>query len=127
MAMLTAVTERHGKIRMFDKDSFLATVAGMKITEPAADLAVCLSLASASWDIPLPQDVAAIGEVALSGDIRLVSNMSQRISEASRLGFKRVLAPLGTKKQLVNTKGLTIIEVSHLSRAFEALKQMNGK
>lgn len=127
MAMLTAVTERHGKIRMFDKDSFLATVAGMKITEPAADLAVCLSLASASWDIPLPQDVAAIGEVALSGDIRLASNMSQRISEASRLGFKRVLAPLGTKKQLVNTKGLTIIEVSHLSRAFEALKQMNGK
>jgi DNA repair protein RadA/Sms len=127
MAMLTAVTERHGKIRMFDKDSFLATVAGMKISEPAADLAVCLSLASAAWDKPIPQDVIAIGEVALSGDVRSVSNMSQRIAEATRLGFKRLLVPIGTKKAVTAGKNVIIIEVASLGRAFQALNQMSPK
>lgn len=123
MAMLVAVTERHGRIRMFDKDTFLATVAGMKISEPAADLAVCLALASAAWNTPMPQDVAAIGEVALSGDIRPVSNMTQRLNEASRLGFKRILVPSGVKKPAGSD--LVLIEVPHLGRAFAALKQMS--
>jgi DNA repair protein RadA/Sms len=122
MAMLVAVTEKHGRIRMFDKDTFLATVAGMKITEPAADLAVCLALASAAWNAPMPQDVAAIGEVALSGDIRSVSNMSQRLNEAARLGFQRILVPTGTQRP--NGSKLTLIEVPHLGRAFAALRQM---
>lgn len=122
MAMLVAVTERHGRLRMFDKDTYLATVAGMKITEPAADLAVCLALASAAWEAPMPQDVAAIGEVALSADIRPVSNMSQRLNEAARLGFKRVLVPAGTTKPAGNS--LVLIEVPHLGRALTALKQM---
>jgi DNA repair protein RadA/Sms len=122
MAMLVAVTERHGRLRMFDKDTFLATVAGMKIIEPAADLAVCLALASAVWDAPMPQDVAAIGEVALSGDIRPVSNMTQRLNEAARLGFNRVLVPAGTKKPAGSN--LVLIEVPHLGRALAALRQM---
>jgi DNA repair protein RadA/Sms len=125
MAMLTAVTERHGRIRMFDKDSFLATVAGMKITEPAADLAVCLALASAAWDKPIAQDVIALGEVALSGDVRPISNLSQRISEAARLGFKRILVPVGSKKTLTTNKGVVIIEVANLAKAFQALNQMS--
>lgn len=122
MAMLVAVTERHGRVRMFDKDTFLATVAGMKIVEPAADLAVCLALASASWDAPMPSDVAAIGEVALSGDIRAVNNMTQRLNEAARLGFKRIMVPAGTKKPAGSS--LVLIEVPHVNRAFAALKQM---
>jgi DNA repair protein RadA/Sms len=122
MAMLVAVTERHGRIRLFDKDTFLATVAGMKIIEPAADLSVCLALASAVWDAPMPQDVAAIGEVALSGDIRPVSNMTQRLNEAARLGFKRILVPAGSKKPANST--LVLIEVPHLGRALNALRQM---
>lgn len=124
MAMLVAVTERAGRIRMFDKDSYLATVGGMKITEPAADLSVCLALASAAWDAPMPQDVAAIGEVALSGDIRSVSNMAQRLSEAARLGFKRILVPVGTQLPTAGSS-LVLIEVSHLGRALAALKQMS--
>lgn len=124
MHMLVAVTERHGRIRLYDKDSYLATVAGMRINEPAADLAICLSLASAAWDTPMPQDVAAIGEVALSGDIRSVSSMTQRLNEAARLGFRRVLVPVGTKKP-ANAKDLILIEVTHVARAFAALKQMS--
>lgn len=123
MAMLVAVTERHGRIRLFDKDTFLATVAGMKITEPAADLAVCLALASAAMNTPVPLDVAALGEVALSGDIRAVSNMNQRLNETARLGFKRILVPVGTKKPS-NGGDLILIEVANVGRALQALKQM---
>jgi DNA repair protein RadA/Sms len=122
MAMLVAVTERHGRVRLFDKDTYLATVAGMKITEPAADLAVCLAIASAAWESPMPQDIAAIGEVALSGDVRAASNMSQRLAEASRLGFRRVLVPVGTKKP--SGVEVVLIEVAHVGRAFAALRQM---
>ncbi len=122
MAMLVAVTEKHGRVRLFDKDTFLATVAGMKIIEPAADLAVCLALASASLSIPMPLDVAAVGEVALSGDIRQVSNIAQRLAEASRLGFTRILVPVGTQKP--SGSRITLIEVPNLGRAFAALHQM---
>jgi len=122
MAMLVAVTERAGRLRLYDKDTYLATVAGIRITEPAADLAVCLAIASAAWDAPLPVDVAAIGEVALSGDIRPTQNMSQRMSEASRLGFRRLIVPTGTKAP--KGSGLILIEVPHLSRALAALRQM---
>lgn len=127
MAMLNAVTEKHGRIRMFDKDSYLATVAGMKITEPAADLAVCLALASAAWDKPIPQDVVAIGEVALSGDVRGISSINQRIAEATRLGFKRILAPIGTKRLLAagSGKDVAIIEVASIVKALQALNQMS--
>lgn len=123
MAMLVAVTERHGRLRLFDKDTFLATVAGMKIIEPAADLSVCLALGSAAWEAPMPMDVAAIGEVALSGDVRSVSNMTQRINEAGRLGFKRLLVPVGTKKPA--NSDVVLIEVPHLGRALAALRQMS--
>lgn len=126
MAMLVAVTERHGRLRLFDKDTFLATVAGMKITEPAADLAVCMALASAAWNTAIPQDVAAVGEVALSGDIRSATNMNQRLNEAARLGFKRILVPVGTKKP--STGGdLILIEVPNVQRALQAVKQMSPK
>jgi DNA repair protein RadA/Sms len=60
-AMLIAVTEKHGKVRLYDKDSFVATVGGMKVSEPAADLAICLAIASAASGDPLPLDVCAIG------------------------------------------------------------------
>jgi DNA repair protein RadA/Sms len=118
--MLLAVTERHARIRMFDKDSYLATIGGMRITEPAADLALCVALASAAWDLPVPVDLCAIGEVALSGDVRAVPHAHQRLTEAARLGFRRVLAPHGT----VAPTGvqITVIPVDSLAKAFAALR-----
>lgn len=117
--MLVAVTERHGRIRLFDKDTYLATVAGMRITEPAADLALCLAIASAANEQPIPNDMCAIGEVTLSADIRTVPNMSQRLAEAARLGFTRALVPDGTEKP--SNVNITLIRVQHLSKAFQAL------
>ena len=120
--MLVAITEKHAHLRLFDKDTYLATVAGIRITEPAADLAVCLALASAHLDSPLPLDLCAIGEVTLSGDIRPVTNMTIRLNEAARLGFKRILVPNGTVQP--PKTDIILIRVSHLGLAIQALKQL---
>lgn len=125
-AMLVAVTEKHGRVRLFDKDSYLATIAGMKISEPAADLAVCLALASAAWDVPIPNEMAALGEVTLSGDIRSMSGITQRIAEAERLGITKIFVPKGVKK-LVKSTGITLIEIEHINKAFAALKALPTK
>ena len=83
---------------------FVATVGGIRLADPATDLAVCLALASAALDrdgdgapMAVPLDVAAIGEVTLSGDIRPTRLTNQRLAEAIRLGFRRILTPVGTR------------------------------
>ena len=120
-AMLVAVTERSAKLKLWDKDVYLATVAGAKVSDTGADLALCLALASAARDIALPPDLTAIGEVALSGDVRPVPGMSQRLSEAARLGFTKVFVARGSTapkgKNAPSYPGLTIIEVANLSQA----------
>lgn len=124
MAMLVAVTEKHGRQRLFDKDTYLATVAGMRIVEPAADLAVCLAIASAAMDKPLPLDVCAIGEVSLSGDIRSTTNMTLRLNEAGRLGFKRILVPVGTVKP--PKLDITLMPIPHIKHAMRLLDQLSS-
>lgn len=115
-AMLIAVTERAGRLKLWDKDVFLSTVAGAKISDPGADLGMCLAIASAVQDKALPIDLVAIGEVALSGDIRPVPGINQRLTEASRLGFATALVPRGTKLP-PSVKGLKLIEVDNLTSA----------
>lgn len=126
MAMLVAVTEKHGRLKLFDKDTFLATVGGIRVTEPAIDLAVCLALASAAWDMPIPVGVAAFGEITLSGDVRSCPNISQRISEAARLGIERLFVPPNVKiPRDLNNQKLVLIQVEHVSKALRAVKAMN--
>lgn len=121
-AMLVAVTERHGRIRMFNKDSFLATVGGLRVNEPAIDAATCAAIASAYWGIPLPHDVAVIGEVGLSGEIRPVGHMRQRINEATRLGFRRLVVP--QRSDLPPDDGTTaFVRVDHLRDVLAFLRQ----
>jgi len=121
VAMLLAVTERAAAIRL-DRDVFVATVGGAKLSDPATDLAVCLAVASASWEVAMPADVAVIGEVALSGDIRPVGHLGQRVAEAARLGYTRILVPPGTAKRLGTLpEGARVVELEHLGRALEAL------
>jgi DNA repair protein RadA/Sms len=121
VAMLLAVTERSCG-RAFDRDVFVATVGGARLTDPATDLAVCLAVVSAATGVPMPHDVAVIGEVALSGDIRPVGQLAVRMAEASRLGYRRVLVPPGSRKRLGTTPdGVRVVELDHLDRAVEAL------
>ncbi|MEO9140475.1 MAG: DNA repair protein RadA [Jatrophihabitans sp.] len=122
-AMLIAVSERSVKLRLFDQDVFLATVAGMRLTDPATDLAVCLSIVSASLSEAMPLDMLAIGEVTLSGDIRPAPMMSERVSEALRLGYKRLLVPVGTRGRLSKSVAAArLVEVASLREASMALK-----
>jgi len=116
IAMLIAVTERAARLKLWDKDVYVATVAGAKVSDPGADLGVCLAICSAAREVPLAIDMAAIGEVALSGDVRPVPGMTQRINEAARLGFATVLVPRGTKCPPGLT-GVRLIEVTNLTEA----------
>ena len=121
VAMLLAVTERAAGLRL-DRDVFVATVGGAKLSDPATDLAVCLAVASAAWEVAMPADVAVIGEVALSCDIRPVGHLAQRVAEAARLGYRKILVPPGTAKRLASLpEGVRVVELEHLGRALEAL------
>jgi DNA repair protein RadA/Sms len=123
-AMLIAISERAAKLRLYDKDVFLATVAGMRVTDPSADLAVCLAVISAAQGQPVPLDLVAIGEVALSGDVRPVPMLVERVAEAARLGFQRLLVPTGTKSRLVGrSPAATVVEVANLDAALSAIRR----
>ncbi|AOS61195.1 DNA repair protein RadA [Actinoalloteichus hymeniacidonis] len=93
VSMILAVLERRGRVRLGESDVFTATVGGMKVNEPASDLAVALAVASAANDRPLPPDLAVVGEVGLAGEIRRVAGAGRRFAEAARLGFTRALVP----------------------------------
>lgn len=124
LAMTQAVTERHGKIRLYDKDVYCATVGGMKITEPSADLAIALAMASAANDVPLRADVLVLGEVALSGDVRPVPDSERRLAEAARMGFRVALVPAGTKARLAKEPLLTLVEIDSVGAAMGAVASM---
>ncbi len=130
VAMLVAVTERSIKRHISDKEVYVATVGGAKLADPACDLAVCLAIASASLERALHGDVLAIGEVALSGDVRPVPFLAQRVAEARRLGFERILIPRGGKAKLPadargGIDGPRITEVHHLEDAFGMLRHLS--
>ncbi|MGK5110640.1 MULTISPECIES: DNA repair protein RadA [unclassified Geodermatophilus] len=118
VAMVNAVVERRGGVRLADADVFAASVGGVRIGEPAADLALALAIASAAKDIPLPQGLVALGEVGLSGEIRRVGGTGRRLSEAARQGYKVALVPEDSGKA---PRGMRLIEVSDLGAAFARL------
>ena len=118
-AMTLAVLELRANIRLSGRDVYVATVGGMKMNEPSADLAVALSVASAAKGLALPSDLVAIGEVGLAGEIRKVTGAQQRIAEAARLGFKRAMVPVGSE---IKVAGIEIMEVARLEQAIARVK-----
>jgi DNA repair protein RadA/Sms len=96
LALLLAALDRRSDVDVVSKDVYVNVTGGVRIAEPAADLALALALASSALDLPLPPDVAACGEVGLGGEIRRVPRLDLRLREAARLGFPRVLVPAGS-------------------------------
>jgi DNA repair protein RadA/Sms len=122
--MLIAVSERAAQYRFYDKDVFLATVAGMRVSDPSTDLAVCLAMISAAQSQPVPLDLIAIGEVALSGDVRPVPMLAERVAEAARLGFGRLLVPPGSRARLKSRQpAAQLVEVANLVEAIAAMRR----
>jgi len=118
--LLVAVLGKRVGIRLTDQDVFVNIVGGMTIDEPAADLAAAVAIASAHKGVPVPNDMVVIGEVGLSGEIRSVGLLNQRLNEAAKLGFSRCILPKTARKVEHPPDGLTLIPVRSLGEALDA-------
>ncbi len=96
VGMAVAVLQRRAGVQLGKCDIYAATVGGVRLTEPSVDLAIALALAGATADLSLPSDLVAFGEVGLAGEIRSVAGIGRRLTEASRMGFRRAIVPMGT-------------------------------
>jgi len=122
LALLLAVLHRHAGIACFDQDVFINAVGGMKISEPAADLAVMMAIVSSLTNKPLPEKLVVFGEVGLAGEVRPVQRGQERLKEAAKLGFTQALIPEANKpKQAI--PGLKVIAVR---RVADAVAQMRN-
>jgi DNA repair protein RadA/Sms len=115
LAMTLAVLSRHVDLPVLSMDVFASVAGGIRVTEPAADLAVALAVASSALGKAIPADLAAVGEVGLSGEIRQVTNLPRRLEEAARLGFTRAVVPA------LSPEGPSGIELIRVERVFEAV------
>ena len=118
--LLLAVLEKRGGMAVSGCDAYINVVGGLELEEPAADLATMLAIASSFRDLPLGRDLAAVGEVGLSGEIRSVSLLNMRLSEIARLGFKRCVIPSHIKDDIKKPEGLEIISVKDIREAIKA-------
>ncbi|MDK6076850.1 DNA repair protein RadA [Massilia varians] len=124
LAMLLAVLHRHAGIAAFDQDVFINAVGGVKITEPAADLAVLLAINSSMRNKPLPRGLVVFGEVGLAGEIRPAPRGQERLREAAKLGFSIAVIPKGNvPKQKI--EGMTIVAVERIDQAFTKLRELD--
>ena len=119
-AMLLAVLEKRGGMPVGNCDTYINVIGGLNLDEPAADLSTILAIASSFLDRPLGADLAAIGEVGLSGEIRSVSGMNQRISEIARLGFKRCVIPAHGREDIKCPPSLKLIDLFGSQRTVAA-------
>jgi DNA repair protein RadA/Sms len=115
--LLLAVLEKRGGLKLSGSDAYINVVGGLQIEEPASDLAAILAIASSFTDRPIDKPVAAIGEVGLTGELRSVTAMGQRLSEVSRLGFTSCIIPYRNKSKFNIPQGLKIIEAKNISEA----------
>ena len=122
LLLITAVLTKRLGLRLGEQDVFVNVVGGLKIGEPAADLAIAAAIASSVMDRPALADCALIGELGLSGELRAVSQLPQRLREAKQLGFRRVIVPRTTHRGPAETKldGLEVIQARSLRDALEA-------
>lgn len=124
MAMILAVLERRAGLPLSSRDVHTATVGGMRITEPAVDLAVALAVASAARDFAIPPTMIALGEVGLAGEVRRVASTQRRLAEAARLGVTHAIVP---KDSGTHPQSMQVIEVSSVREALGALSRMAPK
>jgi DNA repair protein RadA/Sms len=108
VAMVLAVLDKRGRLRLGEQDVYAATVGGMRVVEPAADLALALAIASAHQERPIPADLVVIGEVGLAGEVRRVPNVGRRLAEAARLGFTKALVPPDSGKLPAEVKAVVV-------------------
>ena len=118
-ALLLAVAEKRAGLKLSMFDAYINVIGGLRLDEPGADLPIILAVASSYRDSAIADDLAAIGEVGLTGEIRNVSNLAQRLSEVARLGFKKCIIPRNAPEKLEIPAGLTVYRVRNIREAIE--------
>ncbi|MCK5350078.1 MAG: DNA repair protein RadA, partial [Desulfobacula sp.] len=121
VALIVAVMEKRLGMNLSGLDIFMNVTGGVKIVEPAVDLAIAAALASTFLDKQVDKETTLIGEIGLTGEIRAVGHAQARIKEAAKMGFTKCLVPSNSIKQLSKIKGMTIESVSFLKSAMEVL------
>lgn len=119
-ALLLAVAEKRAGMKLSMFDAYINVIGGLRLDEPGADLPVILAVASSYRDAVIADDLVAIGEVGLTGEIRSVSHLNQRLQEVARLGFKKCIIPRGGAEKLEIPAGLTVYRVRNIREAIEA-------
>lgn len=119
--LLLAVLEKRGGLRIGGADSYVNVIGGLYINEPAADLAAMLAMVSSYRDIPIPDDLVAIGEIGLTGELRQVAQLDQRLSEIARHGFKRAIIPKQHRAKLQPPAGIKLWEARNIREAMDLI------
>lgn len=119
--MLLAVLEKRARFKLGQKDVFLNIAGGLKVTDPALDLAVVAAVMSSNFDVAIPRHAAFAGEVGLSGEIRTVTRIDQRVLEAAKLGFETIFIPSGNLKGIHDKFNINIVEVNKVTDVFEKI------
>jgi DNA repair protein RadA/Sms len=117
LLLISAVLSKRVGLRLHEQDIFVNVIGGLKVTEPASDLAMAMAMASSYFDNAIPADLAIMGEVGLSGEIRAVSQLNMRLNEAAKIGFKRALVPRMRRKIESPPKGLELLQVKNVGEA----------
>lgn len=120
--MLLAVLEKRAKFKLMQKDVFLNIAGGLKISDPALDLAVVASVMSSNFDMAISRNTAFIGEIGLAGEVRPVTRIESRIAEASKLGFEKIFVPKGNLKGVAMKTDSEIIEVGRVEECFRRMR-----
>jgi len=123
VALLMAVLDRRTDVDLLSRDVYVNAVGGVRVSDPGADLALALAIASSRLDLCVPADVAACGEIGLGGEVRRIARLDQRVREAARLGFERVLVPTGTAGDLQAPRGCRLVEVDDVAHAVAFLRR----
>jgi DNA repair protein RadA/Sms len=121
--LLLAVLEKRGGMSVSGSDAYINVIGGLELDEPAADLATILAIASSARDRVIDHNTAAIGEVGLTGEIRSVNNLNQRLAEIARLGFKKCVIPAHVRGEVVHPQGLELVSVKNVREAIQAVVQ----
>jgi DNA repair protein RadA/Sms len=120
-ALLLAVLEKRAGLKTYNQDVYINVAGGLELSEPAADLALCMAVASSLRDEPVAADVAIMGEIGLAGEVRAIPQCERRVAECQRLGFTTVLLPKENARRMKAPEGLQLLGVDTLMQAVAVL------
>jgi len=121
VALLLAVLEKRAGLRLYNQDVYINVAGGLSLSEPAVDLPLCIAVASSLSDVPLPSNLAVMGEIGLAGEVRAITQMERRIHECARLGFRQIMCPSDAVKKIKPIDGVELLPVNTLAQAVTLL------